>query len=370
MRNSEEQQHSLIEEDSIDLVALFVQLWNARKFILKGVASSFLLGVVIALVSPVKFSASTSFTPQISDKNSKSGSLSAVAALAGVNLSNTANSAEISPMLYEKIAKSIPFRIELLDTQITTSSGQQMSLQAYYLDNKNSLITFLKLVKKYTIGLPRLLFSLNEEETTNDLPFIYLDEEAFSLVESLDDKFKVTVNDKEGFINITSLDKDPLVTTQITNFVTQRLQKLVIEKRIEKAKNELEYTQTQFKKKNKEFEEIQDRLAAFKDRNQNISTASFLSQLQRLESEYTIALSVVRELATQVEQTKLQVNKDTPIFTVIEPVTIPSIRSEPKRSLIVLIWSFLGLIVTCAYVLVKTSLLNFFHQIKDTSEDQ
>jgi LPS O-antigen subunit length determinant protein (WzzB/FepE family) len=61
----------------------------------------------------------------------------------------------------------------------------------------------------------------------------------------------------------------------------------------------------------------------------------------------------VQQLASQVEQAKLQVNKDTPVFTTIKPVTIPFERSAPKRSLIVITFLFLGFVLSCGYVLVK-----------------
>ena len=64
--------------------------------------------------------------------------------------------------------------------------------------------------------------------------------------------------------------------------------------------------------------------------------------------------SVFQELAGQVEQAKIQVNKDTPIFTIIEPVSVPLERSKPKRSMMVIIWTFLGGVFSVGWVLVKS----------------
>ena len=91
----------------------------------------------------------------------------------------------------------------------------------------------------------------------------------------------------------------------------------------------------------------------FKDQNLNISSSLYQNRLDRLERELNIASSVVEQLASQVEQAKLQVNKDTPVFTIIEPVTVPFERSAPKRSLIVVIWTFLGVVISTGFVLVK-----------------
>ena len=88
-----------------------------------------------------------------------------------------------------------------------------------------------------------------------------------------------------------------------------------------------------------------------------------MSNLQRLEADYSIALNVVQELASQLEQAKIQVNRDTPIFTVIEPVVVPTERSAPKRVLIVLIWLFLGLVLSAGYVLAKEPLKELLSKI-------
>ena len=90
------------------------------------------------------------------------------------------------------------------------------------------------------------------------------------------------------------------------------------------------------------FEALQDELASFRDQHQNISSGLFENKLSRLESELAIASAVNEELAKQVEQARIQVSKDTPIFTIIDPVVIPNQRTSPKRTLIVFGFTFLG----------------------------
>ncbi|MDP2114554.1 MAG: GNVR domain-containing protein, partial [Bacteroidota bacterium] len=69
-----------------------------------------------------------------------------------------------------------------------------------------------------------------------------------------------------------------------------------------------------------------------------------LSQIEtdRIQTRYTIAYTVFQDLAKQLEQAKIQVKKDTPVFTIIEPVTVPTEKSKPKKAMIVFIWIFLG----------------------------
>ena len=86
--------------------------------------------------------------------------------------------------------------------------------------------------------------------------------------------------------------------------------------------------------------------------------------MNRIESELSIVQSVVQQLATQVEQAKLKVNQDTPVFTTIKPVSVPYERSAPSRSLIVIVFLFFGLIFSAMYVLIKDPLIKTLSELK------
>jgi uncharacterized protein involved in exopolysaccharide biosynthesis len=106
-------------------------------------------------------------------------------------------------------------------------------------------------------------------------------------------------------------------------------------------------------------------VAEFKDSNKNISTARFMSELQKLESEYQLQQNILINLASEYNNNKIKLNKDTPIFSVIDEVSIPNERSEPKRSLLVIIFVFLGLILSISFILGKEPLINLVKEIKN-----
>ena len=74
------------------------------------------------------------------------------------------------------------------------------------------------------------------------------------------------------------------------------------------------------------------------------------------------------ELAKQVEQARIQVRKDTPIFTIIDPVVIPNQRTRPKRTLIVFGFTFLGVFLSLGYVLIKGPFTTMRKQVLEGSE--
>lgn len=49
----------------------------------------------------------------------------------------------------------------------------------------------------------------------------------------------------------------------------------------------------------------------------------------------------------------------------LDEVSVPNERSEPKRSLIALIWVFLGVVLSTGYLLVKEPLAELIKNIKE-----
>jgi LPS O-antigen subunit length determinant protein (WzzB/FepE family) len=62
---------------------------------------------------------------------------------------------------------------------------------------------------------------------------------------------------------------------------------------------------------------------------------------------------------------KLQVAKDTPVFSFLKSVVVPIEKSAPSRSLIVIICLFLGVVISIGYLLAKEPLLDMIKQIKN-----
>ena len=90
----------------------------------------------------------------------------------------------------------------------------------------------------------------------------------------------------------------------------------------------------------------------------------FKNKLNRLESEYNIYNTLYNELAISKEKAAIEVQKNTPIFTIIKPVTIPIEKSEPIRSTIVIIYFILGIFLSVLYILSKDFINKIFRYLK------
>ena len=325
-----------------------------------------LFGVIYALFQPNEYTSSTTFIPQLSSGVKTGGSsLSGLASLAGINIGSMESSSEFPPTLYPQVVNGIPFKLDLLSSNVN-SNGNQILVKDYFTD-KNSFNVF-GLLKEYTIGLPSKVlgvFKSKGKEAVNLESEIYsVSEEDSGLFDLISSSLSLAINDKEGFITISFTDSDKNIAAQITQIAQNLLQKKIIEFKNKSSKEMLDFAIKQYSQNKESYEKLQDERAVFVDKNINISSSLFQNKLSRLESELNISESIVQQLASQVEQAKLQVNKDTPVFTTIKPVTIPFERSAPKRILIVIIFAFMGLVFSSGFVLVKEPVKEILKSIR------
>ena len=355
------------EEDSIYIIAILKTVWDGRKLVVMSIATFFIIGCIVALSSPVIYTSQTTFVPQTSDDQSSSApkGLGSLAGLVGIDLSSVGSSSDsyLSPLLYTKIAESEEFSINLLSERLMNLEGDSLTLKDYLLKDAGSF-NLIGFIKKYTIGL----FSSNSSESALINPALdaynFISLEDFRMIESLQEKFSIELNDKEGYIKVIASDQDAFVSTQLVSLVTKNLQSRIIALRTNKIKERLDYSKEQYYLKRSEFESLQNRVARFKDSNKNISTAKFLSRLERLQSEYTLQESILTNLAGEYNNNKIKLNKNTHIFSVIDEVYVPNERSAPKRGMIVIIWVFLGLLLAVGYILAKKPVMDLLSEIK------
>jgi len=352
-------------DDEIDLIQLAKTFWEGRKTIIKTVAIFAVLGLLVALFSAKQYTATTTMVPQGADGQSKLGGLSGLAAMAGFNL-NIGGASDITPAVYPQIISSVPFQLGLMKTKLTFKGiDHPVSLFDYYTDyNKpNPLI-------KYTIGLPGVILKAikgkpAEGTSTGNNGPIRLTDDQRKVQKKLADLVSIDYNDKDGYVTLTCNMPEALPAAQLAEHTQKMLQQYITDFKVKKAKANLEFVQQRYDETKKQFEKAQDELARFRDRNKNVATAMAQTELERLNSNYNLLSSVYTELAKQLEQAKIQVKEDTPVFTIIEPVSVPLEKSKPKRAMILIIWLFLGGIIGTGVVFGREYLAQFKERWND-----
>ncbi len=350
-------------ENSIDLIEVFSIIYKERKFILKKSLYFFILGLLLAILTPNTYSSKSMFVPQYSPESNASNSLSGLASLAGINMLEleTGQSDGVSPLQYPNIVESIPYKVELLNSKIFYNKSEY-SLREFLLSEKS--FDIVGLIKKYTVGLPSLLFKKNQVINNKSYNNIYsVTKEDKYLFEILSKLLKISLNPENRIIELSTTYTKRDIPAQITKNAEIILQKKIIEFKSQFSGEVLNFTNNQYKIKKEELIKIQDEIAIFKDQNININSSLYQNKLNRLLSDAQILQAVVQRLATEVEQAKLKKNKDTPVFTVIQPVNNPYNKSGPNRYSIIIFSILSGFILISLYVVSKDGIKSFISRV-------
>lgn len=344
----QEQKNITQVEDEIDLIALAKTLWEGRRTVIKTTLIFMAIGLFVAIFSEKEYTASCTMVPQSAEGGSKlGGSLGGLAAMAGINLGSMGGGSDIPPTLYPKIVNSIPFQKELMKTPLSIEGyAEKVTFDDYYLEIKKPGL--LGYIKKFTIGLPSLILKAIRGNSTDarlsspedNLLSITADEK--KLMEILSSQLSLEVNDKDGYVSLSTSMPQAKAAAQMVQKAQELLQDAITDFKIQKAKDQLSFVQERYDEKEREAIVVQQRLAQFRDGNRYVSTAIAQAEEERLTAEYNLVYGVYSELAKQLETQKIQVKENTPVFTVIEPVAVPIEKSKPKRSIIMAVWTLIG----------------------------
>ncbi|MBL7074158.1 hypothetical protein ISS37_02820 [candidate division KSB1 bacterium] len=84
----------------------------------------------------------------------------------------------------------------------------------------------------------------------------------------------------------------------------------------------------------------------------------------RLLRDVEIQSKLLEYLIPEYEQAKIQEAKDTPTVQVLDRAVKPEKKYKPKRSIIVLFYSFLSFVFILAYILFKPAFVSFYKNLK------
>lgn len=352
----------------IDITGFLKKLWLKRRFILITTVIFLLIGLFYAMIAPVQYTSTCTVVPQTGNRSGGS-SLGSVAAIMGVNL-GTAMMAEgtLSPNIYPEIIKSVPFTREIMKTEVIVkkSNGQPITLYDYYADKQYREFNLLGAIKKYTIGLPGVIISAirggNQSAIVETSPVIdstnvfNLSSTERRVYNAIQSAVQINPNSRSGTVVIGYTFPEAKVAAEVTDKIYNTLEEYVSQFKSEKLNDNLEFIEKSYETAREDFLNAQDRLSSFQDANRGLTTASARSMEARLRNEYDIAYTIYRELATQREQAKIAVKENQTILTLVNPPVVPVVKSAPRRSIIIIGFLFLGVVVAVGWVLAAPSL--------------
>ncbi len=342
-----------IEISIVDIFLFFKT--NLKRIIIWGVLSG-IVGVVYALTAPKEFESKTQLMPELQSSSSlgKMGGLSALAGLAGIDLTQMSGTDAVRPDLYPNIIQSLPFSLFLLKQSVYVSEYQKtMTLEEYFKQkNKNWLSSILNSKEKEaTAPLLDPKKSSNAYELTKPQQV---------LITELQKRVVTTFDRKTGVISINTKMPDPVVAAATAQKAVEYLKEYVTTYRTDKARSQVKFFYGQMSEAKSRYQSAEAKLASYRDQNRFLSLQTAKIEEQRLQGDYILAQNMYNNLAQQYEQAKIRVEEETPVFKTLEPATIPLKRSEPKRTLIVIGFGLIGIIIGTAISIFKKNALKIW----------
>lgn len=345
------------EEQEIDLIELAQKVWAERKLILKCCGVAAIIGVIVAFSIPREYSTSVTLAPESGSKSA--GSMGALAAMAGINIGGSSGEDALSPELYPNIVSSTPFLLELFDVQVEDIKSTYKTTVYNYLDEHQRGTWWGAIISApfKALGWTMSLFKDKSVQENTVLDPFKLSAEEAGIAQALSDRVSVSVDKKSGVATITVTMQDPLISATLTDTVMVKLQDYITNYRTNKARHDLAFAEKLYQEAKEEYYSAQQKYARYMDENQNVNRESSRTELKRLDNEMSLAYGVYTQVAQQLQISKAKVQEITPVYTVVQPATVPLRPSKPNKVMILIGFVFLAGVGSVGWILFVKDLL-------------
>jgi uncharacterized protein involved in exopolysaccharide biosynthesis len=353
-------------DTEIDLTRLIKQIWEHKSQIIKLSALFLIVGLIAAISIPREYTCIIKMAPEGS-KSSITGSMSGLAAMAGINIGST-NTEGVNLTIYPDVVYSVPFITELINMKVTNKG----------LDNENSLYSYVdnkikepwwKVAAASPFKIIDLIRSGKENDLDKEINPYHLTKKQAKVIIALQNRISISIDEETGIITTGVTLQNPELAAVVADSLVIKLERFVINYRTNKAKRDLDFAMKVFSEAKQSYYETQKNYARYIDENKNVVLESVKIEQERLKNEQSLAYSVYSSLAQQVEKARMKVQEQTPCVTVIEPARVPVEKSNTSRMAILLGFGFLGAIFGLIKVIYSSwnSILIRTSEVKTTS---
>mgnify|MGYP003292211235 CR=1 FL=1 len=362
-----------LEEDEleIDLMEYVRKLWNARMLLVKVAGIAAVIGIVIGISIPKKYTAEVILSPESRKGGSNLSGMAAMLGIGNISMGGDANALNFS--MASDIVASTPFILELIDTRVQTLDGEMDTTLVAYLGTQSVpwWNTLMSLPSK-AIGGVMSLFSSNEE-TTEKKPIdpFRLTPQQKGQIGAIQSIINIEPDKKSGMTKLSVTVQDPLVAATMADTVLVKLQKYITKYKTSKAEEDLKYWEQLYKERQDEYYKAQEKYAKYSDANQGVILQSVRIEQERLQNEQSLAFQVFTQVATQLQMSRAKLQEEKPAFAILEPASVPLLPTGTSKIIIVLGLAFLAVAVTSAWVLFGKDLwLSLKEGLKEQKEEE
>lgn len=381
----------------IDLWAKAKTIWEGRRTILITVIVSLAAAYFHTEYGPVEYTSMASVIQESEGASVGDFGSSFLRSLTGMNfqggggdLSAAATGRAPLPVsLYPQIVSSTEFQKELIYTELEFSNlDSTITLYEYYHEVSEPALRdrVYSLISDMTIYLPFTIYDWTKDAfrgMRNSLAGFWSDDDKSKQVtvrtqeetpDIIDDsrlqsvtkeemavimwlRLRISLASSGGIMEISTTLPDPKGAAVVNAILVEYIQDYITNYRIEKAQQNLEAVLNQYEEAKQRYERAQYELAEFRDQNVNLSTNQAQIEESRLSNEASLRFNVYNSIAQEVEQARMVVQQQIPVFNTLEKPNIPTAPSTGSSPLLMAFSGILGFFGGVVLVLLRNSSL-------------
>lgn len=334
------------EIDIIALVSLILKNWKPLIWCV-SIASA--IGVIVALNSPKRYKAQVLLAPELSSGGlGLSSNLADMASNFGFDIGSKTSMDAIYPELYPDVFSSSDFLLKLYEVPVRLKDSDSIRTYVHHL-TKEQKSPFWDVAKENVKGLFK-----KKEEKGKDLNDIFkISKNDNDICTGIKNSILCTIDKKTSVISISVEDQDPLVAAIIADTLQSRLQQYITEYRTKKARTDVAYYTTLVTRAKEEYEVSRKKYVEFADANSEVILESYKSEMEDMENDMQLKFNSYSSLNTQLQAAKAKVQERTPAFTILQRPLMPYKASSTPRSIIVMAFVLIGVVVDALWVMRK-----------------
>ncbi|MEO7086931.1 MAG: hypothetical protein ABI442_22355 [Gemmatimonadaceae bacterium] len=334
------------EDDEISVYQIGASLLRHRWSIARWIFAVAIVFGLSTLLGKPSYTSMSSFTPQVSTEGSRSG-LASLAGQFGISLGG-GDGQGTSPDFYSDLLKSRVILAPIAADTFTVTEEQRKA------------VTFLDLYQIKAATPERRL----------DL--------GVAKLRSLE---QTSITTKTGVVQVSVTTQWPSVSLALTQRLVAGVNAFNLRTRQGQASEERQFTETRLQEAKTALRGAEDRLQAFLQSNRQFAGSAELKfQQDRLEREVGLDQQIVTSLSQSYEEVRIREVRNTPVITMVEPPTTPTVPNPRGRGLRILIGLVLGGVVGVILALVgdlsrrsrtdgDPDAVAFFSELQDAKRD-
>lgn len=346
------------------------------------------IGVITAINQEYRYEANQTL---LTYSNSSGGNQTAsrLASLAGINLPSMqgADGQIVNEFMMPSLLGTYPVARKIGDIEIRQVGASQPIKSVQFVLNQERK-TFMSHVSDWTIGLPGKMINFfvelvqekpvdpastgssvqsggsqqehSDRSESQNVPgsqvtplpdHLIVPSFERNALNRLTSAIEITV--EGNMITIAAELNDPIAAADLVNGATQVLMQEVVDFQIKKTQDDLKFLEELLQEAETTYQNTLARISTLQDRNRGTTSNASTVELSVALGESELARQRYMQYLLRVEETRVRLKQDTPMFAILNPVQIPVEPVNGNKTGVVTLFMILGGLIGVGFVTFK-----------------